>query len=783
MLPIETVKHKFKCFNKKRTIVDEEKGDIQEKSLEKLEGIRKRRGFLSSCFCAFIFTYYTISTLQLTQYFTYIGSNEISRDKNYISALEERFLNALQLNLASNWSQVYTAVPHLAGKGIELVEFTAEKFKEYKLETHIEAFDVYLNYPVDAKLTLLDQFDNIEFEASLQEDVLKEDPTTGGNDTVPIFHGYSASGNVSAEYVYVNYGRKSDFELLKSKKVNLEGKIAIARYGEIFRGLKVKFAEQAGCTGVLLYSDPADDRYSEDDGYLVYPDGPVRNPSSVQRGSVEFLSDMPGDPTTPGYPSQGNVERKEPTTIPKIPSLPVSLNDIEPILKRLNGYGIDLTQDEDFSGWVGGSKQFQYFTGPTEDYKVNIYNEQSYDIREIHNVYGKIPGKSKDFILIGNHRDAWIKGGASDPNSGSSTMLEIIRGLHELSKTGWKPEKTLIFASWDGEEYGLLGSTEFGEKYDKLLKKNCIAYLNLDVSVGGSQLGLSASPILNRLLINSLSKVHYPGDNTDNTSLFDHFFKDTESSIGILGSGSDYTVFLEHLGIPSADIGFVEGKNDGVYNYHSNYDSYYWMSTILDPGFKYHQAIAKYLGLTILNISEKNVLNFELNTYAKELNKYFTDLMKRVPKDWLSKEMVCTYATEHKFPLRTIKSYIEELENDLNRLDYRSKKFDKYCDSLEKSWENSNDLPFYKRIILKLKIRRVNFPLKMFERNFLTEDGLKGRPWYKHLVFAAGRDTGYEGFALPGIKESLDDLDSTDFIYWLRKLHHAIRRINVSLEL
>ncbi|SSD62208.1 related to glutamate carboxypeptidase [Saccharomycodes ludwigii] len=489
----------------------------------------------------------------------------------------------------------------------------------YGLATEVETYDVYFNTPVSSSLKLLSTKANSStvYEASLKEDVLSEDPTTGGDDLVPAFHGYSASGNVTGSYVYVNYGTKKDFEVLDTLGVNFTNKICIARYGDIYRGLKVKFAQEAGCSGVLIYSDPGDDYFQEVDGYKPYPEGPARNPSSLQRGSVLFLSQGPGDPTTPGKASQGpEVVREDPSDyIPRIPSLPISFKEVKPILEKLNGYGVNCSAIEgDGKSWVGGLPGFDYWSGPNPSYELNLYNNQSYEIKPIYNVYGTMAGTDSKagYILVGNHRDAWIKGGAGDPNSGSASILEVIRALNEVSiGTGWKPKRTIVFASWDGEELGLLGSTEYGEKNKKTLKSNCVGYLNVDVSVSGTNLNVQSSPFLNKIILESLKQVNYDDDMT----LYDHYFSKHEK-IGILGSGSDYTVFLEHLGIPSLDMGFTSGDEDPVYHYHSNYDSYHWMSTLMDPGFKYHNKLSQLFGLSLLKLSDRELLNTHISDYS-----------------------------------------------------------------------------------------------------------------------------------------------------------------------
>ncbi|SCU93323.1 LAFA_0F15786g1_1 [Lachancea sp. 'fantastica'] len=746
----------------------------EEKLRTSISAEKQRSNGLIRNICRGIITLVGICWIAIGLGLSPVSNGSLSHGKSgtlgVASPIENAYLGALNTNLAGNWSEKYTSIPHLAGQGLELVGWTAEKFKEYGLSTKIEKFDIYLNYPVENGLALLERGRNgtsVAYRATLQEDSLPEDPTTSGDDLVPAFHGYSASGNVTANYVYVNYGTREDFELLKSHDIDFKDKIAIARYGKIFRGLKVKFAQEAGCVGVLIYSDPGDDYYQEANGDKPYPQGPARNPSSLQRGSVQFLSEAPGDPTTPGYPSQGDVERTDPKgRIPDIPSLPISHKEVTPILQKLNGHGLNgpkIGGDR----WKGGIAGFDYWTGPAPEYTLNLYNNQSYDIRPIFNVYGNITGSDPEegYILIGNHRDAWIKGGASDPNSGSAALLEVIRGFHELQLTGWKPRKTIVFASWDGEEYALLGSTEFGEKYAKDLQSNCLAYLNVDVAASGKVLGIQASPFLNKVLNESLHLVDYPLGG----SLHEHFFEKNDK-FGILGSGSDYTVFLEHLGIPSVDSGFDTGPKDPVYHYHSNYDSYHWMSTMADPGFKFHNALAKYFGLIALKLTERKVTPAEISTYATEMELYFKTLVERVPAEWLDIPSGKCH--------RTVSDVIASLEDHLATFVQNAGVFDQRTEALQSKWDASEGLPFWRRILLHYKIKGFNYKLRYFERTFLHNKGLDGRPWFKHVVYAAGRDTGYQGFAFPGIKEALDDNDVVAFVKWIKIIRGTLKSLN-----
>lgn len=753
-----------------------------------------------------------------------LDSRRISRDKLfdlYLKQLKEQ-------NFAGDWLKKYTSIPHLAGEGYELVEFTEKKFQEYGLKTHISTYDVYLNTPKDHALNLIDTSSHsIVYSPSLREDELKDDPTTQGDDLIPTFHGYSANGNVTAEFIYANYGRKQDFAKLVLAGVDIKGKICIVRYGEIYRGLKVRFAQENGAVAVLMYSDPADDHgITVENGYKLYPEGPARNPSSVQRGSVMYLSDVPGDPTTPGYASVPGAERADPHhSTPKIPSLPISYKEVLPILEKLNGYGLDSGKvDEDFAGELPG---ISYNIGPNPGYTLNLFNEQNYNITPIFNVIGELEGHLKDeVIVIGNHRDSWIVGGASDPNSGSASMLEIIRGFSALIKLGYKPLRTIVFASWDGEELGLLGSTEYVEDNLKFLQKKVVAYLNLDSSVSGTHLGLDASPSLFNLLKECSKLVDYPQGGT----LFDHYAKERNWDISIMGSGSDYCPFLDHATIPSLNLGFSSSSSDAVYHYHSNYDSFHWMSTLVDPDFVYHNAISQYLGLMILQLSEKEILDLKIDDYSKEIRKYFKEVLELIPKEWSGKKIyqfdLSNDLDYHKFVKKitdvyksfdiskvkskliglidklrgkdlvhglshsddkhhpsselTLKDLVSMVSEELDNFNTKMVRYNKFLEKLQ-SKLSAEDLSLWQKLKLLTLIKLNNARLKFFERNFLHVDGLKDRPWYKHMIYASGRYTGYAGQSLPGIREAVEDGDFEATVDWINYLYKSIKRIEITL--
>lgn len=678
-----------------------------------------------------------------------------------------QFLSVLEeTNYARNWSIKYTHETHLSGS-YPLAKWTKDKFEEYGLKASIEKYYVYLNTPKDHALHLLHK-DKVVYTAPLKEDELEEDPTLKG-DTVPTFHGYSASGNVTAEYFYANYGRKQDYERLVELGVDIKGKIAIVRYGEIYRGLKVKFAEDHGVAAVLMYSDPFDDgEFTPANGYEQYPNGPARHESSVQRGSVMYLSYGPGDPTTPGYPStKPDVERQDPTnTIPKIPSLPISYREVTPILKQLNGVGLKNLGGD----WEGALPGYDYSIGPTVAHKLNLFNDQEYNITTIYNVIGVTEGILADeVIVVGNHRDAWIKGGAGDPNSGSASMLEILRSMAQLKKKGYKPLRTIIWASWDGEEPGLLGLTEWAEEHAKSLGKKVVAYLNVDTSVSGNNLVLELSPLLNDVLLESAKRVPYPKGG----SLYEHFINGPlKGKIGILGSGSDYTVFLEYLGIPSVDMGFgSDPAVDPVYQYHSNYDSFYWMDTFCDPGFVYHNILSRFLGVVVLSMADQPTINFKAGTYALEIESYFDDILSQVPPSWNEHgHNRLDFPSAAKLTKKALGSFVEVANH-----------FDAYTAHLRAQLDEATSR--WARLKVWAKIQVANWKLLNLDRHFLHEEGLIGRPWFKHTIFASGRYTGYAGQSLPGLREAVEDDDVDNGLRWVEDLLEKVAVVTLLLKL
>ncbi|KAG6873768.1 hypothetical protein C0995_011587 [Termitomyces sp. Mi166 len=515
--------------------------------------------------------------------------------------------------------------------------------------------DVYypvLNTPLDRSLQILGEDGSAVWEADLVEDgdPLDRDASTYRN-SVPTWHGLSKDGVAEGQLVYANYGTKADYDELVAAGTDLTGKIVIVRYGAVFRGLKIKGAQELGAAGVLIYSDPRDDGYvTVENGFAPYPHGPARNPTSVQRGSVQYLSFYPGDPTTPGYPAYEHAQREEGTNIPKIPSLPISWANGQKLLEEIGEL------------YVEGEDGKKTLSGKASVSKIKLVNHVDTKITPVWNTMAAVPGHIKEeVVIIGCHRDAWVLG-AADPTSGTVSLHEIIRGFGALLRNGWKPLRTVVFASWDAEEYGLVGSTEWGEDFTEWISKHAVAYLNTDTSASGSRWRVSASPSLANLIKRTALKVPHPtidgrnlwdarddegpfqpasdftvdGEFLESYTAAQQELRDSNIGIGPLGSGSDYTVFLQRIGVrgttpspeeiladvASSDEGFGPTLTDAVYHYHSIYDSQNFQEVYADPGFHRHVAVAKHMGLLALHLADSFVIPLNTTQYALELDDY-----------------------------------------------------------------------------------------------------------------------------------------------------------------
>jgi len=685
---------------------------------------------------------------------------------------EEQFRAIPAANSAREHLRRLTAEPHVAGTKEDYATaiYVRDQIRSYGIPAELKEYDVLLPYP---KLPSVVEISARRRERlAVKEAILIEDPSSANPRIIPLFNGYSPSGDVTAQLVYVNYGLPPDYEALKKIGVSVKGKIVLARYGNSFRGVKAKVAEENGAIGLLIYSDPADDGYVQGD---VYPQGPWRPASSAQRGSVQYLFQYPGDPLTPGKPSIPGVPRltiEAATDLPRIPVQPISYGDARQLLAPLRGS----VRPRGFQGGL----PFAYHVGGTDDMRVHLKTEMDYQIRKIWNVIARIDGnEEKDrWVIMGNHRDAWTFG-AVDPNSGTTAMLEAARGFGQLVKNGWKPRRTIVLCSWDGEEYGLIGSTEWAEEYANELRENAVAYLNIDVAVSGPNFGASSVPSLWKLVRSATRDVRDPKtgktiyqqwqnrareDRPDPELTDAETGTDTaiaEARIGALGSGSDYTPFLQHLGIASLDMGF--GGDYGVY--HSAFDSFHWMSRFGDPTFAYHVAAAQLWGTIAMRMADAEGLPFDYTDYGVQIREFFSESVKTAKRRKLSA------AFDEKAMTDTLEEFIKEAARvEKNR--------QATVLEIERIRVEASDL--HPRAIERL--RRINEALLAVERALIDDRGLRGRPWYRHQVYAPGFYTGYAAQPLPDFRQALEDRNSINAKEALNSIVEAIKRATDALR-
>ncbi len=659
------------------------------------------------------------------------------------SAVESRFLAVPDPKLAEAHLRILTQAPHMAGTPEDkaTADYVAKKFREAGLDTEIVEYKVWLNYPVEISVDVTAP-EGVTMHGPTREHV-DGDPFQDDPRVVMPFNGQSPSGDAEAEVVYANYGTPEDFKKLQQMHIDVRGKIVLARYGQNFRGVKALVAQEHGAAGLLIYSDPYDDGWRKGD---KYPQGPWRPDTGVQRGSVGFIFNFPGDPTTPGLasvPSLPEEKRAKPEEVggmPRIPCTPLSYADASPILEHLAG-------PESPREWQG-SLPFTYHVGPGP-VKVKMHLKQDYQYRTIWDVIGKVRGAGwpDEWVVAGNHRDAWVYG-AVDPNSGTAAMLESVHGIGELLKSGWKPKRTIVFGSWDGEEEGLVGSTEWGEQHDTELA-HAVAYFNMDVGVAGQKFGASSVPALKQFVRDVTKVVSSPKGGT----VYDVWLKANQSSneapdntgtnfrapaaqakqdasVGDLGSGSDYTVFLQHLGVPSTDVGST--GNYGVY--HSAFDNFNWFKKFGDPDFIYEQQMARVFGIETIRMADADVLPFDYATYAKEIGNYIEAAKKKAENEFGASAPRFDAALEavHKF------------ERASEKISGQQKKA-------------SGD------------VAPLNQALREVERALLIPGGLPNRSWFRHAIYAPGQYTGYAAVVIPGVNEAIDK--------------HDLERANRQLEL
>ena len=673
--------------------------------------------------------------------------------------LEEKFDSYLQANNLDQWMKRLTARPHHISSpyGKANAEFMRDLFRSWGYEAEIETYKVLFPTP---KVRLLEMTGPVKFTAKLVEPALKEDGTSGQlAEQLPVYNAWSADGDVTAELVYVNYGIPDDYLVLAQMGIDVKGKIVIAKYGGSWRGIKPKVAQEHGAIGCLIYSDPKEDGYHEGD---VYPIGPFRPKDGAQRGSVMDMPVYPGDPLTPGIGATADakrLDRSEVTNLIKIPVIPISYGDAQPLLAALRGPVVP-------EKWRGGLP-ITYHAGPGPAI-VHLKLQFDWKLVDCHNVIAKMKGSEfpDEWVIRGNHHDAWVNG-ANDPISGMVAELEEARAIGEMVKSGWKPKRTIIFCAWDGEEPGLMGSTEWAEHHAQELQQKAVAYINSD-SNGRGFLSVEGSHTLETMMTEVARDVVDPetsisvlerhksfmASNASTPKAKKEILNSKSMTIGALGSGSDFSPFIQHLGIASFNIGYGGEDDAGVY--HSVYDSYDHYKRFGDINFKYGIALAKTAGRTTLRLTDADILPFDFKGFHKTLNGYLTEVSALIDNLRESTEVENQMIKENRYVLAAdpSKTYIPtEIKEPVPFINFSS--LQNAISSLEKSaamfadLSSANPKP-------NTNISKLNQLLYQAEQKLLSTDGLPRRSWYKHTIYAPGFYTGYGVKTLPGIREAIE---------------------------
>ncbi len=652
---------------------------------------------------------------------------KFTENKAPLSALENQLLAAPSPERARQTLRTLTAKPHLAGTPEDYATalYVRDELAKAGFQTELVEYEVYLPRP---KRRRVEMTAPMKYRCSLTEPALPDDPDSSSPLAVPTFAAWSPSGKVEAPVVYANYGLPRDYELLEQLGVSVRGKIVLVRYGECYRGVKAQVAQQRGAAGLLVYSDPKDDGYVQG---KTYPDGPWRTDNCVQRGSYRAFTQPPGDPLTPGRPAKKGVPRLSPKEagLPTIPIQPLSYRDALPILESLRGPAAP-------KDWVGGLP-VAYHIGGGET-RVRIALEMDYRLRTIWNVIGTLPGRDfpDEWILLGNHRDAWVYG-AVDPSSGTTALLEVARAFGELLKQGWKPRRTIKLCSWDAEEYGLIGSTEWVEDHLAELREKAVCYLNVDSAVSGDNFRAAAVPSLWAITISVLQDTP---DASGTRSLYANWRaqdKDApEVRFGKLGSGSDYTPFLHLVGVACLDM-----SSTGSYGvYHSTYDSFRWMEKFGDPSFTRHAAMARAWALLAFRLAESSRIALNLLDYAREIECLAQELAREYPQ--LDSTGLLDAARD-----LTIAAEAFEAEPET-----------------------------------KATLAARNRLRQQFERFWLTPEGLPKRYDARHVVYAPGVFSGYGAEVFSGIRYALARNDAEDTARALAQVIAALKQATQALH-
>jgi len=682
---------------------------------------------------------------------------------------EEKFRAIPNPVFLRQYMERLTAHPHHVGSPYDKdnAEWILAKLKSWGLDAKIETFDVLFPTPKDR---LVEMVEPTRFTAKLEEPEVPGDPTSGQKtEQLPTYNIYSIDGEVTAPLVYVNYGTPADYEQLDRMGVSVKGAIAIARYGESWRGIKPKVAAEHGAVACIIYSDPRDDGYFVGD---VFPKGPTRPSAGAQRGSVMDMPLYPGDPLTPGIGATADAKRlplSEVKTLTKIPVLPISYGDAQPMLAALEGQVVP-------QAWRG-ALPITYHVGPGPA-KVHMRLKFNWDQKPLYDVIVRIPGSEypDEWVIRGNHHDAWVNG-AGDPISGTVTVMEEVRALSELMKQGWKPKRTMIYAFWDGEEPGLLGSTEWAETHADELQKHAVVYINSD-SNGRGFLSASGSHTLESFVNGVMKNIQDP--ETQDTvwkraQLHDIAQAGTSADkrhelrtradlrISALGSGSDYTVFIDHLGIASINLGFGgESPSAGVY--HSVYDDFYWFTHFGDPDFVYGRAMAQTAGTAMIRVADADLLPFQFSDFADTVRNYVQELKKLATDQRTQIAETNSEIDEGAFKasadphVKSVAPGRQPLPPNFNftPLDNAVTALARSAQDYDSSRARAGTGNVATGNVATGNVKAVNALLIESERDLLDSAGLPGRPWFRHSIYAPGFYTGYGVKTIPGVREAIE---------------------------
>ena len=676
-------------------------------------------------------------------------------------AWDARFRAIPDARNIGEYVRIISARPHHLGSpyGKQTAEWILARFKEWGWDAQIENYDVLFPTP---KERLVEMVEPTMFRLALEEPPVAVDPTSSQKaEQLPPFNAYSIDGDVTGPLIYVNYGLPSDYEELDRRGISVKGAIVIARYGASWRGIKPKVAAERGAIGCLIYSDPRDDGYFVDG---VFPDGPMRSKDGVQRGSVMDMPTYPGDPTTPGRGSTPGVTRldvKDVTTLTRIPVLPISYGDAQPLLAALGGTVAPMD-------WRG-SLPITYRIGPGPA-RVHLKVAFDWSLKRAHNVIARLPGSTypNEWVVRGNHHDAWVNG-AQDPASGMSVELEEARALGQLVKQGWRPQRTVVYAAWDGEEQGLLGSTEWVEHHEAELRDKAVVYINTDGN-GRGFLNAGGSHALEPL-VNAVAKEIEDPDTKGSVwkrmqaraiaagppAQRNEARTRSDLRISALGSGSDYSAFLQHAGVPTLNLSFA-GLDDSEGIYHSIYDDYYHFTKFLDTDFVYGRALAQTVGSLVIRLADASVLPFEFTSLADTVQTYVSDLEAQLKNRQTEVKELNQQIEEGVFtaiadPRRqTTAPVVESVPPSINfaPLDNAASALSQAADRYKKSLDAARSR------LTPDQIRAINKGLIQSERYLTDTGGLPRRPWYRHMLYAPGFYTGYGVKTMPGVREALE---------------------------